>query len=146
MERSTKRQKHASVRQQRLADNPGVSVRSSTRPRRRYVLAANTGDGTGLEDDGGVVERLVVTSDGDAGAPHVVHSRRGCLVSSSSTVQLRFTTTTVTRRRTTSDDCWTPEVVTPLRHTASINSTRRQKINRTSVHVDRYVQNRKQLI
>jgi len=70
MERSTNCQKHASVRQQRLADDPGVSARSSTRPRRRCVLAANTGDS-------GVVERLVATNDGDAGAPHVVHSRRG---------------------------------------------------------------------
>ena len=69
---------------------------------------------------------LVTTHDGDAGVPHVAHSRRGCLVSSASTVQLRFTATTVdSKRRTTSDDCWTPEVVTPLRHTASVSSTRR---------------------
>jgi len=144
MERSTKRQKLASVRQQRLAVDPGVSARSSTRPRRRCVLAASTHDGTSLDDDG-VVERR-----GTAGGDQRRRRRRvacctlttGCLVSSASTVQLRFTATTVDcNRRTTSDNCWTPEVVTPLRHTASINTTRRQKINRTSLHVDRYVQN-----
>jgi len=72
-QRSTKRQKHASVGQQRLADDPGVSARSSTRPQRRCVLAATTGDGTGL-DDNGVVERLVTTN---AGAPHVVYTHDG---------------------------------------------------------------------
>jgi len=56
MERSTKRQKLTSVRQQLLADDPGVSARSSTRPQRRCVLAASTCDGTRLDDDG-VVER-----------------------------------------------------------------------------------------
>jgi len=83
--------------------DPGVSARSSTLPRRRCDLAASTCDGTGLDDDG-VVERLVATNDSDAGAPHVLHSRRGgCLVSSATTVQLRFTATTVDcRRRTTS--------------------------------------------
>jgi len=124
MERSTKRQKLASVRQQRLADDPGVSARSSTRPRRRCVLAAFTCDGTGIDDDG-IVERLVATNDGDAGAPHARCTlTTGCLDSSASIVQLRFTATTVdSTRRTTSDDCWTPEVVTPLRHTASVIHT-----------------------
>jgi len=42
MERSTKRQKLASVRQQLFAVDPWVSARSSTRPRRRCVLAAST--------------------------------------------------------------------------------------------------------
>jgi len=46
---------------------------------------------------------LVATNDCDAGVPHVAHSRRGCLASSATTVQLRFTATTVDcRRRTTS--------------------------------------------
>jgi len=72
MERSTQRQKPTSTRQQRLADDPGVSARSSTRPRRRCVLAC---DGTGLDNDG-FVEKLVTTNDGNDGAPHVAHSRR----------------------------------------------------------------------
>jgi len=50
------RQYLAVVRQQLLADDPGVSARSSTRPRHRCVLAASTHNGTSLEDDG-VVER-----------------------------------------------------------------------------------------
>ena len=145
MERSTKCQKHASVHQQRLVDDPGVSARSSIRPRRRCVLAASTYDGTGLDDDGGVMERRG-TAGGDQRRRRWRSARctltTGCLVSSASTVQLCFTATTVdSRRRSTSDDWWTPEVVTPLRHRASVKSTCRQKITRTSVHVDRYVQN-----
>jgi len=103
---------------------------SSWRPRATAPDSTTTASWNG-------VERLVATN-----------ARRtlttGCLVSSASTVQLRFTATTVDSSwRTTSDDSWTPEVVTPLRHTASINSTvtRQQKINRMSVYVDRYVQN-----
>jgi len=71
----------------------------------------------------------VATDDCDAGVPHDAHSRRGCLVSWASTVQLRFTATTVDCRRwTTSDNCWTLEVVTPPRHTASVSSTRWRNI------------------
>jgi len=66
----------------------------------------------------------------------------GCLVSSASTVQLRFTATTVDcRRRTTSDDCWTPEVVTPPRHMASISSTSRQNFRPDVCSCRRFVQN-----
>ena len=61
---STKRQRqeqrHA-VRQKRLAVDPGVSAQSSTRLRRRCVLAASTGDDTRLDNDG-VVERLSATN------------------------------------------------------------------------------------
>jgi len=128
MERSTESPEAHVSSSAAACGRPWVSARSSTWPRRRCVLAASTCDGNGLEDDG-VVERLVATNDCDAGVPHVAHSRRGCLVSSATTVQLRFTATTVDcRRRTTSDNCWTPEVVTPPRHTSSISSTCPQNI------------------
>jgi len=69
------RQKLKSVRQQLLAVDPGVSARSSTRPRRRCVLAASTCDGSGLDDDG-VVERLVATNDATP-ALRLLHTHDG---------------------------------------------------------------------
>jgi len=57
MERSAvSRQYVAVVHQQLVAVDPGVSARSSARPRRRCILATSTHDSTSLEDDG-VVER-----------------------------------------------------------------------------------------
>jgi len=61
MERSAvSRQYLAVVRQQLLADDPGVSARSSSRRRRRCVLAASAHDGTSLEDNAVVEQRLTV--------------------------------------------------------------------------------------
>ena len=85
--RTVSRQYLAVVRQQLLAVRPGSdhARRQQSRRRRRRGTA------------------LVATNDCDAGVPHAAPSRRGCLVSSASKVQLHFTATTVDcRRRATS--------------------------------------------
>ena len=89
-----------SVRQQLLAIDPGGSSRSSTRPRRRRVLAASTGDGTGLDNDG-VVERLAATNERRRRRSTRCTLTTGCLDSSASTDQFLVTARTVHRRRRT---------------------------------------------
>ena len=85
------------VRQQPLAVDPGVSARSSTRPRRRCVLAASAHDGTSLEDDG-VVERHWWQSTNATPAFRTLHALDGVASSARRPpVQLRFTATTVGR-------------------------------------------------
>jgi len=78
------RQYLAVIRKQLLADDPGVSARSSTQRRRRCVLAASTHDGTSLEDDG-VVERRWWQPTTATPAFRTLHTRRGCLDSSATT-------------------------------------------------------------
>jgi len=100
MERSAvSRQYVAVVRQQLVADDPRVSAPSSAQPRRRCILATSTHDSTSLEDDGIVERRCWQPTTATPAFRHVAHSQQGCLVSSATTVQLRFTVTTVDCRR-----------------------------------------------
>jgi len=117
MKRSTELQKLTSVRQQLIAVDPGVSARSSTRPRRRC--------GTGLDDDG-FVERLVATNDGDAGAPHVAHSRRGV----SLTQRPQYTSAPLRRRLTV--DGRALRVIAGRRNWSHLLVTRIQSVDRNN--------------
>jgi len=79
--------------QRAVVGSASTSVRPGSVHARRHQSGRRRRRGTAL----------VATNDCDAGVPRVAHSRRGCLVSSATTIQLHFTATTVDcRRRTTS--------------------------------------------